>query len=343
MTKNRIPSDGARYNRSETLEQNVDDKPVNLDESMDSYHEEERKLKKQLEDLEDDYSELEDKFYENANQLKKVIENKEKYEKIIAGEDDRVVLRDQKIADLEASNESLASSLSKHQDAIKLWSENADILTEKLETEKQFSKGWRKREQKLTFQFWSLAILGLAGTIWGSLGNPLPSFDGNEEYLSPSGKTADEQMIACIMQSKSGQLERDLELNKKVTWMAEKPDFYLSPKNSDIDNHDGIFASNLDHKRQGLGNRTIAFSGTFTTQSGARMSGATINGFYVAPVLGTDNCRFIWKGTLYADKGNKAYLLNENSTGAISLQATMPENQRSLEGAKWYFMDFHYY
>lgn len=295
---------------------------------MDDYFDEAQALREELAEVKKKLIWLEDLEGQEDNLAARAKE----VEGILAGRDEKLIGAEKEI---------------KHQRGLRAIAENtAERLERELKTEREragkekatleksearlFAENTRLRGDKSVadLKFWGAVGIGVAGTIWGSLGNPLP-FIGNSS-------ASDEKITQCAL-ADTAQKANDPnsgELASSVPWVrSNDPRFFVTKA-----------AANRFDGRVNL--RDVEFSdwgnkitGTVSNLSAEPISTISVYAYYLAS--DGEGCSSIWQGwvsTSSALRNSPAY---QSQTVEFEIPVRLPKNTASVDGAEWRFTSWN--
>jgi hypothetical protein len=316
---------------------------------MDDYFDEAQALREELAEVKKKLIWLEDLEGQEDNLAARAKE----VEGILAGRDEKLIAADKEI---------------KHQRGLRAVAENtAERLERELKTERERAgkekatleksearlkaENTRLRGDKSVadLKFWSAVGLGVAGTIWGSLGNPLPSFSGD------SIETAQTDPInQCVLAQQDGnvaQIEGQTPPPDPIVTDAEifpdSPPFLMLRKNAVDDLSGRAIISDLEYNIDVEYNRpsTLILTGSISNTGTEAIEGVSFSAHYLSAANG--NCRY--GGTYgvntpsqnsygrYNRDAPQRLLVWPGETKRFTATAQLPADRAGIEGGEWRF------
>lgn len=274
-------------------------------------------------------------------------------EEILDGRDSSVVRYQKKLDQAASDNEQLKRQLKTKQ------KEYEDFRAEVVKLQGERDKKEARVTRELTLlrgdkrlhdiKFWSAVGLGVAGTIWGSLGNPLPSFSGD------SIETAQTDPInQCVVAQQDALVARVSEqtpppdpiiADTKV--FPDSPDFLMLRKNAVDDLNGRVIISNLEYNidTDYSGSSTLILTGSISNTGTEAIEGVSFSAHYLSAANG--NCRY--GGTYgvntpsqssygrYNRNAPQRLLVWPGETKRFTATAQLPADRAGIEGGEWRF------
>lgn len=178
----------------------------------------------------------------------------------------------------------------------------------------------------------ALAVVGAVGTIWGSLGNPLPSFSDTPEQKV--AKAAADPRIACVLKERTPDGKPNPDARRLVTslqWLPEHPAGVLQTKDvSSPPEMSGLRVTGLDYA---IYNNVVTVSGQVTNKSKKGLSYLSGRMFLMSNLTGGD-CIPI--GSQYFTMAKDVY---SGSSNSFSTRVEFPASTANFEKGNVFITD----
>lgn len=188
----------------------------------------------------------------------------------------------------------------------------------------------------------AVAILGLAGTIWGSLGNPVPwSSSKSAEAIKPP-KTEDEiaaerllqQRTACVLKERTRSVNRTAPVVHGLPWLPGDPPVVVQTKDvSSPPQIKDIRVTGVSIDRPYSGSNRMTITGKITNSGASTVSAISANLFLMG-TLENGECQPLYSQGVYAD-----FYVSPGSSKDFSISIDVPNGTSSFSGGNGYLTD----
>jgi len=191
-------------------------------------------------------------------------------------------------------------------------------------------------------KFIAIAVLGAAGTIWGSLGNPIPWSSSKPSEASKPPKTDEEiaaerfiqQRTACVLKERKRSLSSSSPVVSGLPWLPGSPTTVIQTK--DVPNPPevrNIRLSGISINRPSTYNNRVNISGRVTNSGSKTVSSVRANLFLVG-TMDNGECQPIYSQSVYAD-----VYAPPGSSKDFTIPVDVPTGTSSFSGENGYLTD----
>ena len=355
MSDKKIPFEGARWEQENW-------KPEDSDHQgqLNSYLERLKKAEATIETQNTRISDL-------TRQLEKYRSRDSDYNKVLSGRDDTVkrltAERDQARADLSDAKDAYERLTTERDEAAEKWqaaleTAQAETATKDREltrtstaldkankvakdskqlletrTEQQY-KEKRKRDRQFNRAITAVFVVGALGFfafVWALAGTPVP-------WGGESNDNLGERLAACVYDLQNANADEAIGAPvASVSGILEPPANHLLGEDDRGSFPSGIYIGDITTDT--TVSRTVRWSADVTLPPDVTLQGITINAYKVAPLGDGDECRVIWRGSLYPE--DSIYISGE-TTRRVSLKTRTPSNLANIEDARWFFTNLQF-
>lgn len=314
---------------------------------MDDYFDEAQALRDELTELKkkliwlEYLSDEEDKIAARAKEV----------EGILAGRDNKLIAADKEIkhqSGLRAVAENTAERLTRELKAEREKAAKEKAALEKSETRLKSENTRLRGDKRLhDIKFWSAVGLGVAGTIWGSLGNPLPSFSGDPietAQTDPINQCILAQQNANAARISNGQTPPPDPIVAGAGVFPDVPEFLMLQKSVVDDLAGRVTISDLDYDIDANynGPSTLIITGSISNTGTEDITGVSFSAHYLSAANG--NCRYGGTYGAYTptiapryDRQPQPLFVRPGETKRFTATAQLPRDRAGLDGGEWRF------